>query len=163
MLRKTCGQRSARPGLGAKCQPIMGTKLIDSSPPATATSVVPLATDWLARASACRPEAQKRLTVMALVATGRPAPSATWRAMLRPCAPSGMAQPRMRSSTRAGSRPGALAIASRTAVMASSSGGVSRRPPRGALPTAVRAAETMTASRIGWLLVWFSCGGVCRS
>ena len=43
----------------------------------TATSVVPLATDWLANASACRPEAQKRLTVMALVATGRPAPSAT--------------------------------------------------------------------------------------
>src|SRR5213593_4080480 len=54
----------------------------------------------------------------------------------------------MRSSTSAGSRPGTRATASRTAPIASASGGVSRRAPFGALPTAVRTALTMTASRM---------------
>src|SRR6266542_2013428 len=55
----------------------------------------------------------------------------------------------MRSSTSAGSRPGTRATASRTAPIASASGGVSWSAPRGALPTAVRTALTMTASLTG--------------
>jgi hypothetical protein len=40
----------------------------------------------------CRPLEQKRLTVAPATVTGRPARSATWRAMLAPVAPSGLAQ-----------------------------------------------------------------------
>ena len=53
----------------------------------------------------CRPLEQKRLMVMPLADTGRPARSAIWRAMLPPVAPSGVAQPMMTSSTSAPSMP----------------------------------------------------------
>ena len=49
------------------------------------------------------PEEQKRLTVVAATVAGMPARSAAWRAMLSPVAPSGIAQPRITSSTSAGS------------------------------------------------------------
>ena len=52
---------------------------------------------WLASATVCRPEEQKRFTVMPETVTGRPARSAIWRAMLAPVAPSGLAQPMMTS------------------------------------------------------------------
>ncbi len=138
----------------------MGTALIDSSPPATDTSVAPVTTDWWAIARAWRPDAHRRLTVMPAVETGRPAPSATWRAMFRPWPPSGIAQPMTTSSTSAGSSPGARASASRTAAIPRESGAVSDSSPRGAFPTAVRAALTMTASRI---VAPVSFGGACRS
>ncbi len=159
--RYTCGRVSARSGSGVNRWPIMGTKLMDSIPPAITTSWTPAWTDWVASASACSPEAQKRLMVMALALIGSPAPRATCRAMFSPWAPSGMAQPRTRSSTSAGSKPGARSRAARMAATASSSGGVSRSVPRGALPTAVRAAETMTASRMNRSSS--SCGVACRS
>ena len=53
-------------------------------------------------AMACRPEEQKRFTVMAAVETGSPACSAETRAMLWPCTPWGWPQPRITSSISAG-------------------------------------------------------------
>ena len=79
------------------------TRLIDSTPPATATGTRSTTTRWAAMAIAWRPEEQKRLTVVAAAVTGRPARSAAWRAMLWPVAPSGIAQPITTSSTSAGS------------------------------------------------------------
>ena len=81
------------------------TRLMDSSPPATMTGTRSTITRWAAMAIACRPEEQKRFTVTPPVVTGSPARSADTRAMLWPVAPSGIAQPRMTSSTWPGSRP----------------------------------------------------------
>jgi hypothetical protein len=58
-----------------------------------------------ASAIACSPELQKRFTVMPATVTGRPARIAACRAILPPVARSGSAQPRMTSSTSAGSTP----------------------------------------------------------
>src|SRR5215472_3340899 len=101
-----------------------------------------------ARAIACSPEEQKRLMVIAEQVTGRPARSDAMRATLLPCSASGIAQPRMTSSTSLDSRPGTRLIASWMTAAAISSGRVLRRVPRGALPPAVRAMDTMTASFI---------------
>jgi hypothetical protein len=88
------------------------------------------------------------LTVTADASTGMPARKLAMRATFMPCSASGIAQPRMTSSTSAASMPGARLSASAMATDASSSGRVPRSVPPGALPTAVRAAETMTASCI---------------
>ena len=69
------------------------TRLIDSTPPATATGTPSTMTRWAAIAIAWRPEEQKRLIVVAAAVTGSPARSAACRAMLWPVAPSGIAQP----------------------------------------------------------------------
>src|SRR5439155_5310722 len=58
----------------------------------------------------------------------------------------------MTSSISFGSRPGARRMASLTTVAPMSSGRCWLNFPAGALPMAVRAAETMTASFIGKLL-----------
>src|SRR5665647_1578633 len=76
MLTKTPGKPPASAASGSKCQPVIGTKLIDSRPPATTTSAIPDATAPLAIASAWSPDAQKRFTVIADELTGRPAASA---------------------------------------------------------------------------------------
>jgi hypothetical protein len=60
-----------------------------STPPATKTSASPAMMRWAARAMVCRPDEQKRLTVMPDTVTGQPARSAIWRAMLAPGAPFG--------------------------------------------------------------------------
>src|SRR6516162_2516384 len=78
-----------------------------SSPPPTITSVSPSMTRCAAMAIACRPELQKRLTVTPETVTGRPARTAERRAMFWPVARSGMAQPRITSSTSPGSNAGA--------------------------------------------------------
>ena len=62
-------------------------------------------------AMASSPEAQRRLTVAPGISTGRPARSAAMRAMLKPCSPSGWAQPRITSSISALSRAGTLSKA----------------------------------------------------
>ena len=107
----------------------------------------PAITRCAAIAIVCRPEEQKRLTVMPGRVTGQPARIAIWRAMLRPVAPSGLAQPMITSSTSSGSS------------CARSSAGCSTWPPivapcvmlsapRQLLQSGVRAVETMTASVI---------------
>src|SRR4051812_36158083 len=75
-----------------------------------------------------------------------PARRLAMRATLSPCSASGIAQPRITSSTSAGSRPGTRASASLITAAAISSGRVNRSAPFGALPTGVRTAETMKAS-----------------
>ena len=98
---------------------------------------------------ACRPDEQNRLTVIADASMGTPARRLAMRATFMPCSASGMAQPRMTSSTSPGSMPGARFSASAMTVAPSSSGRVARRVPLGAFPTGVRTADTITASVTG--------------
>ncbi len=147
----------AEVGVGVACRsasgwatslwPPIGMRLIDSVPPATITSASPASIARAARAIACRPDAQKRLTVMAAAAGGIPARRAACRATFIPCSASGIAQPRMTSSTISGVSAGTRASAALMAAPAMSSGRVWRSVPLGALPTAVRTLATITASR----------------
>src|SRR5262245_42120014 len=113
-----------------------------------ATSEKPHIMCSAACAMACKPDEQKRLIVIADDELGNPANSAAWRAIFIPCWASGVAQPMTTSSTSSGLTSGARAINSLITLAAMSSGRVSFSEPRGALPTAVRNALTITASRI---------------
>src|SRR5688572_22826438 len=95
-------------------------------------------------AMVCRPDEQKRLTVMPDTVTGRSAISAIWRAMLAPVAPSGLAQPMMTSSTASGATP-ARCSACLTAWPPSVAPCVMLNAPFQLLVRGVRAVETMTA------------------
>ena len=97
-------------------------------------------------AHACRPEEQKRLIVTAEASTGMPARKLEMRATFMPCSPSGIAHPMITSSIDDGSSCGTRSRAPLMATAPSSSGRITLRVPRGALPTAVLTAETMTAS-----------------
>src|SRR6266545_2137900 len=111
---------------------------------------------------ACRPDEQNRFTVTADASTGIPARRLAMRATFMPCSASGIAQPRITSSTSEGSMPGARRSASAMATAPSSSGRVPRSVPPGALPAAVRAAATMTASTIPVLQEIVDCLGDFR-
>src|SRR5258708_3817642 len=148
VVRYTSGYRSISVGFGAILWPPIGTRLIDSAPPATMVDAKPHMTRSAAYAIACSPDEQKRLTVTAEASTGIPARRLALRATFMPCSASGIAQPRSTSSTSDGSMPGARRSASAIATAPSSSGRVPRSVPPGALPAAVRAAATMTASTI---------------
>src|SRR5438477_1440201 len=100
-----------------------------------------------ASAMVCRPDEQKRFTVMPGTLFGRPARTAIWRAMFQPVAPSGLAQPMTTSSTSCGS------------TFARSSAACTTWPPIFApwvllsapfqlLQSGVRAVDTITASVI---------------
>src|SRR4051794_5445705 len=119
---------------------------MDSAPPATIAVAKPSMIRSAAVAIDCRPDEQKRLTVTADTVTGRPARRLAMRATFSPCSASGIAQPRITSSIAAASTAGTRASASRMTVAASSSGRTKRSAPFGALPAAVRTAETMKAS-----------------
>src|SRR3989441_6282210 len=100
---------------------------------------------WLASAMVCRPEEQKRFTVMPGTELGQPARTAICRAMFQPVAPSGLAQPMITSSTSSASTLARSSAACTTCppifapcVMLSA--------PRQLLQSGVRAVETMTAS-----------------
>src|SRR5207244_2604066 len=102
---------------------------------------------WLASAMVCRPEEQKRFTVMPGTELGQPARTAICRAMFQPVAPSGLAQPMMTSSTSSASTLARSSAACTTwppifapCVMLSA--------PRQLLQSGVRAVETITASVI---------------
>ena len=100
-----------------------------------------------ATAIVCRPDEQKRFTVMPATLTGHPARSAIWRAMLAPVAPSGNAQPISTSSTSPGSSL-ARAIAWATTCPPMVAPWVMLKAPRHDFARPVRAVETMTASRM---------------
>src|SRR5713226_5410745 len=146
VVRYTSGYRSTSVGLGATLWPPMGTRLIDSVPPATTTEADPHMMRSAANAIAWRPDEQKRLMVTADALTGMPALRLAMRATFRPCSASGIAHPRITSSISPASIPGARLSASAMAVAARASGRVPRRTPCGALPVGVRTAETSTAS-----------------
>src|ERR1043165_1410736 len=124
---------------------------MDSRPPATKMSPSPAMMRCAASAIVCKPEEQKRFTVMPGTLCGSPARTAIWRAMFQPVAPSGLAQPMITSSTSCGS------------TFARSSAACTTCPPIFApcvllsapfqlLQSGVRAVETMTASVIVVLL-----------
>src|SRR5687767_4276602 len=107
----------------------------------------PAITRCAASATVCRPEEQKRFTVMPETVTGSPARIAIWRAMLPPVAPSGVAQPMITSSTSCGSTFARLSAACTTwpPILAP---WVWLRAPRQLLHSGVLAVATMTASAI---------------
>jgi len=130
--------------------PPIGIIDIDSNPPETITSAPLVRMRSLAIAIVCKPDEQKRLIVIALVSTGRPARIAAARATFMPCSASGMAQPMITSSISEADKPGTRAMASLITAAPMSSGRVLRKVPFGALPTAVRTADTITASFIDY-------------
>src|ERR1700676_1752025 len=99
-------------------------------------------------AMACKPEEQKRFTVIAAVETGGPACSAETRAMLWPCTPGGWRQPRITSSISFGSSWGVLRRTSLMQWAARSSGRVMLKEPRNDFARPVRELATTTASRM---------------
>ena len=82
-----------------------GARVIDSTPPPMNTSPSPTAIAWAAELIACSPEPHSRLTVSPPTSTGKSASSSAMRATLRLSSPAWLAQPRMTSSTSAGSMP----------------------------------------------------------
>ena len=131
-----------------------------STPPPIAASAPPIMIWWAAMAMACRPEEQKRLTVVPATETGRPARTRATRATLLPCGPFGWAQPRITSSISFGSSWGALPRTSLMQWAARSSGRVMLNDPRWDLARGVRELATTTASLIG--VAPFVGGNACR-
>src|SRR5262245_4869765 len=130
-----------------KWKPVIGTNDIDSTPPASTMSLVPNRIEPAAVAIACRPLEQNRLIVCAGTSTPRSASSEISRATLRPCSPSGIAQP----STTSSILPltcGTRATRPRTTSAASSSGRLVASAPLKPRPTAERTASAMTMSVI---------------
>ncbi len=123
--------------------PIMGTMLMLSTPAAIITSASPTRMRSAAMATADRPEAQKRLTVMPPTELGSPARMAPMRATFRPCWASGMAQPAITSSMALGSSEGTWATAAFRAWASKSSGRRWRNAPLCERPMGVRVAATM--------------------
>ena len=76
-----------------------GARVIDSTPPATASSISPALIARAAAATASMPEAHRRLTVAPGIESGRPASRSAMRATLRLSSPAWLAQPRKTSST----------------------------------------------------------------
>src|SRR3954453_4564712 len=81
----------------------IGTRDIDSTPPAKTRSSQPEATFCAATFTASRPEAQKRLSWTPATVSGSPALIAAVLAMSMPWSPTGVTHPSPTSSTRFGS------------------------------------------------------------
>ena len=135
-----------RRGLKLGLKPPIGTRDMFSTPPATYASPSPSMRFCAAMLTACRLEAQKRLTVTPAAVSGRPARAPTRRARFIPCSPSGKAQPRITSSIRERSSCGTRSTAALTAIAARSSARTSLSTPLLARPMGVRTALTITAS-----------------
>src|SRR6266851_4111696 len=115
-------------------------RLIDSAPPATATSQSPSLIAWAADTIACSPLPHSRLTVKAGVCTGRPPLTAATRLRYMSRGSVWITWPKTAWPTSPGSTPARL-TASRTTVAARSQGGTAARPPP-YLPIAVRTADS---------------------
>src|SRR3954463_8300288 len=81
----------------------IGTRVIASTPPATATSYWPLSTPAAAKCTACCDEPHCRSTVVPGIDSGQRAPSTALRPTLSACSPTWLTVPQMTSSTTAGS------------------------------------------------------------
>ena len=106
-----------------------GARVIDSTPPAMNTSPSPAPIACAAVFTACSPEPHSRLTVWPATSTGSPARSAAMRATFRLSSPAWLAQPRITSSTRAGSTRVRSTTARMTAAARSSGRTGARAPP----------------------------------
>jgi hypothetical protein len=114
--------------LGIGLKPIIGTRVMLSTPAQMKTSPAPMAMAPAAEWIACIEEPQKRLMVAPATEIGSSAMRSIRRATLRPCSPSGKAQPKRRSSMSLGSMP-VLAISAFTTAAARSSGRTLVRSP----------------------------------
>src|SRR6516165_4908786 len=119
-------------------------RLIDSAPPATATSASPSAMACAADTIACRPLPQSRFTVNAGVSTGRPPLTAATRPRYMSLASVWITLPKAQWPMLAGSAP-ARRTASATTAAARSHGGTAARPPP-YFPMAVRTPDRTTTS-----------------
>ncbi|MCY1221751.1 hypothetical protein D9M72_338200 [compost metagenome] len=120
-----------------------GAALMFSWPPATTISASPAAMALAASITAFRPEPQTLLMVIAGTMAGRPALIDAWRAGFWP-EPAASTWPMMTSLTCSGLMPARSSAALMTTAPSSGAGILASDPPN--LPTAVRAAETMTTS-----------------
>src|SRR5690625_555633 len=82
---------------------LIGTRVLLSTPPATTIAGWPAITEEIAKVKACWEEPQARSTVVPGVVSGQPAPKAAQRATLPACSPTWTTQPKITSSTSAGS------------------------------------------------------------
>ncbi len=122
----------------------IGTRVMCSTPPATTNCAEPASTACAPKFTACRPEPQKRFTVVPGTSTGNPAASTAPRAMLNPCSPTCVTQPMITSSTSLACTPARSSAP--ISVRASMSTGCTADSAPLRLPRAVRIASTMTAS-----------------
>src|ERR687897_1410033 len=103
----------ARPGPLRTLAP-RGTRLITSTPQATATSTAPEPTSEAARLVACCDDPHWLSTVVAATDRGNPAVSQPVRATLKDCSPTWVTHPPTTWPTRAGSMPVRSTRADRT-------------------------------------------------
>ena len=122
----------------------IGTRVMLSTPPAITQSIVPDITACAAKCSACCDEPHCRSSDVPGTDSGRPDASTALRATFVDCSPTWLTQPRITSSTSAGSAPVRATSASMTCAARSTGCHPERRPPR--RPPAVRTAATMKAS-----------------
>src|SRR3954463_2679935 len=125
----------------------IGTRDIDSTPPAKTRSSQPEATFCAAMFTASRPEAQKRLSCTPATVSGSPALIAAVLAMSAPWSPTGDTQPSTTSSTRLGSSSPLRASISCISPTTRSTGLVACSDPLTLpLPRGVRMASKTSAS-----------------
>src|SRR5690349_15268995 len=115
-----------------------------STPAAITASMLPAITAWAAKCSACCEEPHWRSTEVPGTDSGRLEASTALRATLVACSPTWLTQPRITSSTAAGSMPLRATSASMTCAARSTGCQPDNLPPR--RPPAVRAVATMYAS-----------------
>jgi len=111
------GSDPSAQGFGEILWPPIGTILMDRCRPRQYLSAASMMRS-AAIAMVCRPDEQKRLTVMAEASAGRPARRRSDTGDVHSCSASGSAQPRITSSISRGSSPGTRANAPRIAVAA---------------------------------------------
>jgi hypothetical protein len=119
----------------------IGTRVIDSTPAAITTSIVPDITAWAAKCSACCEEPHWRSIEVPGTLSGSFEAMIALRATLLDCSPTCITQPMITSSTWAGSTLVRSTSSSSTFAARSAGCQPARRPPL--RPPAVRAAATM--------------------
>src|SRR3954466_10016299 len=124
----------------------IGTRDMDSTPPATTTSYWPATSPAAAKCTECWLEPHCRSTVTPVISSGQPAASTAVRPMSMVCSPTWETQPQTTSSTTAGSMP--ERSASEVSTCADRLTGCTPDRPPLRLPTGVRTASTITASRM---------------
>ncbi len=102
MPGKRCSKATPCGSAPIRAEP-MGTRLIDSMPPAMTMSYAPAEMPWAAKWTACWLEPQRRSTMVHGTCTGYPAASQAVRPTGTACSPAWLTQPMIRSSTIPGS------------------------------------------------------------
>src|SRR4051794_504582 len=133
----------------------IGTRLIDSTPPATTRSYWPAIRPAAAKCTDCCEEPHCRSMVTPVTDSGQPAVRTAVRAMSKVCSPTWPTQPQMTSSTSAASPPARSTSAFSTC--ADRFAGCPPDSPPLRLPTGVRTASTITASRMSCPLFGVAC------